>query len=90
VTPVDPWWVVQGSARPSGWPTVTLAPGQAAAVRIRWSNWCRREPNPAWEVAAPGGGTVPVDLRGSAPPPCNGPGQPSTIEEGPFEPNPGP
>lgn len=81
-------WVVDGSPRPAGWPVVTLAPQDPASVRVRWSNWCPDgRAAPLWRVEIPGGGTVDVNGMDSvAPPPCNGPGQPSTIEVGPFEP----
>jgi uncharacterized protein DUF4232 len=82
-------WVVDGSPRPAGWPVVTLLPGDSASVRIRWSNWCPDgRPAPLWRFGIPGSGTVDVSgLDAVAPPPCNGPGQPSTIEVGPFEPD---
>ena len=86
-----PGWVVNGSPEPAGWPVVTVHPGEYASIRIRWSNWCPDgRAAPLWRVAMPGGGTVDVNgLDAVTPPPCNGPGQPSTIEEGPFEPGPG-
>jgi hypothetical protein len=81
-------WEVEGSAQPSGWPVVTLQAGDSASVRIRWSNWCPGgRAAPVWRIEIPSGGTV--DVRGmdsTEPPPCNGPGQPSTIEVAPFEP----
>jgi uncharacterized protein DUF4232 len=84
-------WVVDGSPKPAGWPVVTLLPGDSASVRIRWSNWCPGgRPAPVWRIGIPGGGTVDVNGFDSvSPPPCNGPGQPSTIEVGPFEPRAG-
>jgi hypothetical protein len=83
-----PGWVVDGSPEPAGWPVVTVRPGDSAFVRIRWSNWCPDgRAAPLWRLDIPGGGTVDVNgLEAVTPPPCNGPGQPSTIEEGPFEP----
>jgi hypothetical protein len=86
-----PGWVVDGLPEPAGWPVVTIHTGEYASVRIRWSNWCPDgRAAPLWRVAMPGGGTVDVNgLDAVTPPPCNGPGQPSTIEEGPFEPGPG-
>lgn len=83
-------WVVDGSPRPSGWPVVTLRPGDAASVRIQWTNWCRSGRAPLWRVGIPGSGAVDViaGLDSVSPPPCNGPGQPSTIAVGPFEPGP--
>jgi hypothetical protein len=77
-------WEADGSAAPPGWPVVTLAPGDAASVRLRWSNWCFDDA-PLWRMEIPDSGTV-MGLDATAPPPCNGPGQPSTIEVGPFEP----
>jgi hypothetical protein len=96
-------WVVNAAPTPPGWPVVTLAPGKAAQVRIRWSNWCpdrrlqarlaaSKSPAPHWQMGGMGGGAGVVDVLGldtALPPPCNGPGQPSTIEVGPFEPSPG-
>jgi hypothetical protein len=81
-------WVVDGSPTPPGWPVVTLAQRGGATVRIRWSNWCPDgRPAPLWRVELPDGGTLNVQgLDAAVPPPCNGPGQPSTIEVGPFEP----
>jgi hypothetical protein len=89
----DPTWQVDGATPPLGWPVVTLAPGDAASVRLRWSNWCPDgRAAPLWRVSIPDSGTVDVTngLEGISPPPCNGPGQPSTIEVGPFEPSSGP
>jgi Domain of unknown function (DUF4232) len=81
-------WEVNGSPAPPGWPVVTIAPGQDASFRIRWSNWCPDgRPAPLWQLGVPQGN---IDVNGFDTlllPPCNGPGQPSTIEVGPFEPN---
>ncbi len=77
-------WAVNGKPKPSGWPVVTLAPGDRALARLGWSNWCGSDPSPNWRLTLPGGGTA--DLGQADPPPCNGPGQPSTIEVGPYEP----
>jgi hypothetical protein len=82
-------WQVNGEPQPQGWPVVTLRPGDAADVRLRWSNWCPDgRAAPLWRVNIPGSDAVDVanGLDGVSPPPCNGPGQPSTIEVGPFEP----
>jgi hypothetical protein len=88
VVPTEPAWSVNRSPEPEGWPVMRLAPGASVSTRIRWSNWCPDGTSvPAWQIVLPGGGTVDVarmDVAGA--PPCNGPGQPSTIEEGPFEP----
>jgi Domain of unknown function (DUF4232) len=90
-TSAPPGWVVNASPRPPGWPVVKLAPGEAASVRIRWSNWCPDGRSaPLWQIGIPGSGSVDVNgLDAALPPPCNGQGQPSTIEVGPFEPGPG-
>ena len=81
-------WIANGSPKPAGWPVVTLEPGGAASIRISWGNWCLAGTGePAWRIAVGSGGTVTVaGFDASMVPPCNGPGQPSTIEEGPFEP----
>jgi len=87
-------WQVNATARPSGWPVVTLqgmnVPRQSAFIRIGWSNWCARGGAPLWRVGIPGSGTVDVinGMDQINPPPCNGPGMPSTINVGPFEPRP--
>lgn len=83
-------WAADGSPQPSGWPVVTLPPGGPAQVRVRWSNWCLDGATPQWRIDIPGGGAVIVDgFDVSATPPCNGSGQPSTIDVGPFEPGAG-
>lgn len=84
-------WQANGLQQPPGWPVVTLGPGDAAAVRLRWSNWCPDgRAAPLWQASIPGSGTVDVNgLDAVSPPPCNGPGQ-STVEVGPFEPSTGP
>jgi hypothetical protein len=85
-------WEVNGSPQPAGCPVVTLQPGDSASVRLRWSNWCPDgRAAPLWRIGIPGSGTVDVNgLDAVSPPPCNGPGLPSTIEVGPFEPGAGP
>jgi hypothetical protein len=90
-TSSPPAWKAYRTGKPAGWPVVTLHPGDAALVRIRWSNWCPDgRPAPLWKVAIPGGGSVEVanGFEEVGPPPCNGRGLPSTIEVGPFEPAP--
>jgi len=84
-----PGWKVNGSPRPAGWPVVTVRPGDSASMRIRWSNWCPDgRPAPLWRLGIPGGGTIDIvnGMDAVSPPPCNGSGQPSTVEEGPLEP----
>ncbi len=87
----EPTWSVDGSHEPAGWPVVTVKPGDAASVRIGWSNWCPDgTPLPVWRLEIPAGGAVDVTgLDAAGAPPCNGQTQPSTIEEGPFEPGSG-
>jgi hypothetical protein len=85
-------WEANGSPEPAGWPVVTLAPGDSASVRIDWSNWCPDgRAAPLWRVGIPGSGMVDVinGMDSETPPPCNGPGQPSMIGVGPFEPGTG-
>ncbi len=80
-------WKVDGESKPAGWPIVTLLPGDAASVRVRWGNWCPQgRAAPLWELGIPGSGTVGVQNGMEEPPPCNGESEPSTIEVGPFEP----
>jgi hypothetical protein len=81
----EPEWRVDGDAAPRGWPDVTVAPSFQASLRLRWSNWCG-DGAPAWALHLDGGSNVGVDGIGVDVPPCNGPGQPSTVEIGPFEP----
>jgi len=87
-----PGWAVNRSPKPAGWPVVTLRPGHTASFRVRWSNWCPDgRAAPLWRIHVPGGGTVDVanGMDSVSPPPCNGRGQSSTIEVGPFEPSAG-
>jgi hypothetical protein len=88
-------WQVNASPQPSGWPVVTLkamgSSPNSAYFRLRWSNWCPQGRSaPLWRVAIPGSSTVDVvnGMDQINPPPCNGPSMPSTIEVGPFEPQP--
>jgi len=86
ITNSAPGWQVNRSPQPAGWPVVTLAPGKVASVRLRWSNWCRSSA-PLWHLGIPGSSTVNVyGMESDSAPPCNGPGLPSIIERGPFEP----
>ncbi len=86
------FWQSHSRSTPPGWPVVTIDPGGVASFQILWSNWCANQQQPpTWRVAIPGGGTVEatgMDVP-DGPPPCNGPGQPSTVSIGPFEPGPG-
>jgi hypothetical protein len=82
-------WQADALPKPSGWPVVTVKPGVAASFRIRWSNWCPQGRSaPLWRIDIKAGGSVDVvnGMEEAGAPPCNGPGQPSTIEVGPFEP----
>jgi hypothetical protein len=86
VVATAPYWKVNRLAKPAGWPVVKLRPGAVAMVRLRWSNWCGKA-IPLWQIGVPGGGTTWVyGIDGYGPPPCNGQGQPTLIEIGPFEP----
>jgi hypothetical protein len=92
VTESEPQWQADGAPEPAGWPVVSLQPGSAASVRVRWSNGCPQLSGPAsWKLdLGNGGGTL--DASGadaSFVPPCNGPSEPSTLEVGPFEPRAG-
>jgi Protein of unknown function (DUF4232) len=83
-------WEKDAKPTPPGWPVVTLRPGASqSSVSIRWSNWCLDGgAPPEWRIGIPGSGAVVVTgLDTLGPPPCNGQGQPSTIEVGPFEPS---
>jgi len=82
------YWEANGLAKPNGWPVVTLAPFKAAMIRVRWDNWCPQGRSaPMWQVVIPGSSAVNVNgFEAQDPPPCNGPGQPSHIDRGPFEP----
>lgn len=89
VLQVGPQWKRQGSPEPAGWPAVTLRPGDSALVVVGWSNWCPQGREiPRWQLGIPGGDSFDVTGFDQAPP-CNGETEPSTIEVGPFEPNPG-
>lgn len=92
VTNSEPQWQVDGAPEPAGWPVVSLQPGSAASVRVRWSNPCPQLSGPAsWKLdLGDGGGTLDVSAAdASLVPPCNGPSEPSTLEVGPFEPRAG-
>ncbi|TMK86895.1 MAG: DUF4232 domain-containing protein [Actinobacteria bacterium] len=81
-----PWWQQNGQPRPRGWPVVTLAPRAAAVVRVSWANWCHPSQAPAgWRVELRGGTVVARADPGNLPI-CSGPGYPSILQVGPFEP----
>jgi hypothetical protein len=90
VQPDDAQWQVDTPASPPpGWPVVTLGPRDRAAVRVRWSNPCPELVNPArWTVElTTGPGSLDVLGAERTPPPnCLGPGGPSVLDVGPFEP----
>jgi hypothetical protein len=92
VDDVAPQWKVDGASTPHGWPIVRLRPGATASIRVRWTNECPQLAGPAlWSVDL-GSGKGSLDVFGAdatAPPPCNGPAVPSTLEVGPFEPSDG-
>jgi hypothetical protein len=92
VSASEPQWQADGAPQPAGWPVVSLLPGSAASVRVRWSNACPQLSGPAsWKLdIGNGGGTLDVSgADASLVPPCNGPSEPSTLEVGPFEPRAG-
>jgi hypothetical protein len=79
-----PAWKANDEPQPDGWPDAIVGQNHGASFRIRWSNWCGGS-HPTLAVELDDGTTL--DLLGEiVPPPCNGPGQPSTMEVGPFEP----
>ncbi|HEX9300652.1 MAG TPA: DUF4232 domain-containing protein [Actinomycetota bacterium] len=88
----EPQWRANVKSQPQGWPVVTLQPGSAASVRVRWSNACPQLSDPvSWRIdLGNGAGTMDASSAdASFVPPCNGPTQPSTLEVGPFEPSAG-
>jgi Protein of unknown function (DUF4232) len=92
VVDVPPQWQADAASPPDGWPVVSLRPGSAASIRVRWTNPCPQLTDPAlWSVdLGNGGGTLEVvGTDAISPPPCNGTATPSTLEVGPFEPGPG-
>jgi hypothetical protein len=92
VTASDPQWKVNTTPEPQGWPVVSLHPGSAASVRVRWSNACPQLSGPvSWKIDL-GNGAGTLDASSADPsfvPSCNGPIEPSTLEIGPFEPSAG-
>jgi len=88
----EPQWKANAAPQPRGWPVVSLRPGSAASVRVRWSNACPQLSGPvSWKIdLGNGAGTVDASSAdASFVPPCNGPTDPSTLEVGPFEPSAG-
>jgi hypothetical protein len=84
-----PWWKKDGASPPPGWPVVTLDPGSSAAVSIRWSNQCPQIDGAVVWTISDGTSSVQVDpSTTSLVPPCNGSGEPTTLEVGPYEPAP--
>jgi hypothetical protein len=84
-TDADPWWKVNASTQPSGWPTTVVSKDASAVIRFAWSNGCGVPQGSHWSVELPTSGSsvsIPVD----AVPGCNGPGLPITVQVGPFEP----
>jgi hypothetical protein len=91
VDPTAPAWRVDNDQKPSGWPVVTLGPGDAASFRVRWANWCPDgRPAPLWALEMPDG-RIPIYATDAIdPPPCldTSTGA-TTLEVGPFEPSAG-
>ena len=88
----EPQWKANAAPQPQGWPVVSLQPGSAASVRVRWSNACPQLSGPvSWKInLGNGAGTLGASSAdASFVPPCNGPTEPSTLEVGPFEPSAG-
>jgi hypothetical protein len=83
--PTQPWWRVDRSGRPEGWPVVILRPGDTARIRVRWSNWCGGGRAVRWRIDLPDRAGS-VLASGTWAPGCAGPGQRSTVEVGPLEP----
>jgi hypothetical protein len=90
VDPTAPSWKVDDEPKPSGWPVVTLAPGDVASFRVRWANWCPDgRPAPLWAIEMPDG-RIPVYATDALdPPPCLASESGVTLEVGPFEPSAG-
>jgi len=92
VTASEPQWKANAAPQPYGWPVVSLQPGSAASIRVRWSNACPQLSGPvSWKIdLGNGAGTLDASSAdASFVPPCNGPTEPSTLEIGPFEPSAG-
>jgi hypothetical protein len=87
VHPDEPAWRVNDLPEPDGWPVVRLPPRSVASVRIRWSNACPQLSEPAlWTVDLAGGRGAMDVIGANVTPPCQGTGEGSTLEVGPFEP----
>ena len=90
VNEVNPQWQENASSPPPGWPVVSLRPGAAAAIRVRWTNACPQLTGPALWTVDLGSGRGTLNVSGAeAFPPCNGAAEPSTLEVGPYEPGAG-
>jgi uncharacterized protein DUF4232 len=81
----DATWQLAQQAAPPGWPVVTLRAGDQAIFVLRWTNECDTTGPTTFVVRLPDGSSLTLDHPGS-PPGCLGPGQPSILEIGPFEP----
>jgi hypothetical protein len=85
-TDVPPQWQVDGASAPAGWPVVSLAPGDSAAIRVRWSNQCPQvQGSVTWQVGLGAGGTS-ASSGSDRVPPCLGSAEGPLLEVGPFEP----
>jgi hypothetical protein len=90
VVEVRAQWQENASSQPPGWPVVSVRPGGAAAIRVRWTNACPQLTAPALWTVDLGSGKGTLDVAGAdAFPSCNGAAEPSTLEVGPFEPGAG-
>jgi hypothetical protein len=85
-TDVPAQWQVDGAAAPAGWPVVSLAPGDSAAIRVRWSNQCPQvQGSVTWQIGLGEGGTS-ASFGSDRVPPCLGSAEAPLLEVGPFEP----
>jgi hypothetical protein len=92
VTASEAQWKADAAPEPQGWPVVSLRPGSAASVHVRWSNACPQLSGPvSWKIdLGNGAGTLDASSADAIlVPPCNGPTEPSTLAVGPFEPSAG-
>lgn len=66
---------------------VQLGAARVAELNVRWSNYCPQAQQPLTFTLVLHLGGVPIELKATdpdGPPPCNGPGQPSTLSVVPF------